>query len=552
MADRAIKAKQSPRTKSISRIILVIVIGLVFFPYFFGLVNYLVDQKGAIDFISVPSLINEMRLAELFYVVATGALLYYFLIFIISLFILPIDYSGTSNQKSVDNVRQQIQKSFIYMLDFIRGCPGPVVKVEKGIEITHKPEKRKGASIALIDSSSAAVFLPVKHPQIKNKKKENIGKEESVSLVVGPGVNFIEPGNKLYGTVDLRPQYKLDKISGLTLDGVEITTELYVIFSLSPPGEKLVLIDGNRAQYIEIRDSDLAIPSRKVIAPSSKILDDGIESILVDQYEKNLPFARTQSKFSDLPTLKANTIPFQANTRCIEAAVLSYQETTEAIRDWKEIPTQVAQRIFQECLAKYRFDDLFGILNSQQCFIKHFRTIFRSQMISQGVQPIRIVYPTSSPTLRVGDVISMDEVRLSSPIYLGLDPGFDNPTNELAKRGITIIDAGFTDLLPNQNMQETIVKTLHERWSLEYQNVMSETEKGIKVRAKKMRLDAMFPEVSTLFKQHDEHSLSEKEKVRKLIGELIPVTDRLFKAGLFSLKEAKEIMAAITKLSGRI
>ena len=108
--------------------------------------------------------------------------------------------------------RTQIFQSF---RNFIRGMHGPLMFVRDGEVISHIGEREKrGPGVVLINSNSAVV----------------VGNQ-----VHGPGIVFTS-GRRIGMVMDLRKQVRtINDVRAVTRDGIEVTTDISVQFSISAP-----------------------------------------------------------------------------------------------------------------------------------------------------------------------------------------------------------------------------------------------------------------------------------------------------------------------------
>jgi hypothetical protein len=134
---------------------------------------------------------------------------------IISQFVLPVQTLGD---------RRRVLEHF---LGYGFGSRGPIIFVKEGKLVARKEELRAGeAGVALLDSSSALVLerghAPRGYPLVR---------------AVGPGVAFIQPGERIVAALDLRKQSRGGPVKALTKDGIEVNANVSVTFgiSLDPP-----------------------------------------------------------------------------------------------------------------------------------------------------------------------------------------------------------------------------------------------------------------------------------------------------------------------------
>ncbi len=166
---------------------------------------------------------------------------YFIILKWISLFVLPAHNSH--------------EKQLVYerLIEYIARLHGPAVFVKNGALITRKEEEGKNdsikgsyASLALVDLASAIVIESRSLPAILNLPKESnpIDERHSPLRVLGPGIGFLRSGERIRASVDLRKQYRTMKgVRGFTSDGIELDTNVYVLFTLGQPVDVMTVID---------------------------------------------------------------------------------------------------------------------------------------------------------------------------------------------------------------------------------------------------------------------------------------------------------------------
>jgi hypothetical protein len=131
---------------------------------------------------------------------------------IISQFVLPVQTMGD---------RYQVLN---YFFSYGFGGGGPIVFVRDGKLVARKEELGdQQPGVAVLDSASAIVlersFAAAGSPLVEAR---------------GPGVVFIQGGQRVVATLDLRKQSRGLTTKALTKDGLEVTASVSITFGLSP------------------------------------------------------------------------------------------------------------------------------------------------------------------------------------------------------------------------------------------------------------------------------------------------------------------------------
>jgi hypothetical protein len=140
--------------------------------------------------------------------------------------------------------------AFDHFVNYVSGRAGPIVFVRDGKMVGRKEElKRYGHGVALVDAVSAIVFERAAASQTwfpaathngdaAQAPKPNAG-GTAIVRAAGPGIAFIQPGERVVATLDLRKQSRGAPAKGLTRDGIEVTAPISVTFGLDPDLEPL-------------------------------------------------------------------------------------------------------------------------------------------------------------------------------------------------------------------------------------------------------------------------------------------------------------------------
>ena len=168
-----------------------------------------------------PSLLNWLVDAAAF------AAVYFSGLAIISQFVLPVQTNAE---------RGQVLRHF---MDYALGAHGPIIFVKEGKLIARKEELSRfhGQGVALLDSSSAIVLERTYAVHWWQPAGPRTHGGQPLVRAAGPGVVFIQPGERIVDTLDLRRQSRGTIARALTRDGIEVSAFITVTFGLSlePP-----------------------------------------------------------------------------------------------------------------------------------------------------------------------------------------------------------------------------------------------------------------------------------------------------------------------------
>ncbi len=209
---------------------------LVFLRVLQVIIQYLTLRPVSILPADTPQALLILSVNLIIYIVV-----YFIILKWISFFVLPAQ-SG-------------LERQMVYgrLIDYVLGMHGPAVFVKNGKLVARKAEKAleeegkaRYASLALVDLASAIVVEgKSRPPKLKlPDKREPKGEHASPIRVLGPGIGFLNSGERIRGSVDLRKQFRVAKgVRGYTSDGIELKTNVNVIFTLGQPSDVITVFE---------------------------------------------------------------------------------------------------------------------------------------------------------------------------------------------------------------------------------------------------------------------------------------------------------------------
>ncbi len=301
-------------------------------------------------------------------------LVYFIALSWVSLFVLP---SHDSHEK---------QKVFERLVGYVFGLHGPAVFVKNGELITRKEEEEKNEgvkarfpSLAFVDLASAIVVEGKSLPPILNVTKEPAPKpkKKQPALVhaVRPGIAFLLSGERIRGCVDLRKQNRaLKDIHGYTSDGIELSTNVSVTFTLGQPPDVMTVFDtrGHGLRVMSINQET------KRISISDKI--DEFDAAEIRRNIQKPGSTATQPHIA----LLSNRPPYAFEEEHIISAVLSQPRNTRdgKLEKWTELPAQVAASVLLDELSRVSYDQLYSLDSPEpDCYLYN---IFQTGIYSKN------------------------------------------------------------------------------------------------------------------------------------------------------------------------
>jgi len=379
---------------------------------------------------------------------------YFIILKWVSLFVLPAQNS---------HERQQVYERLI---DYIFRLHGPAVFVKNGVLITRKEEQEKNeaargwfTSLAFVDLASAIVLESRSHPALINLSKQAASPDGHHPPIraLGPGIGFLRPGERIRGSVDLRKQVRtMKKVRGFTSDGIELETNVNVIFSLGQALEVMAVIDtkGNGFRVLDI-DWD----TRKIMGIVDRI-DDADEHEIYTNTQNQKPSRANAMAFDQS---SGNRPPFIFDEDHVIAAVISQPRNTRdgKLEKWTDLPAQVAVSVLLDELSRISYDDLYSLDRpGSECYLyDRFKPEFTRKVVNLGVLSYQFVQRKDGRIPSEGDLFTADE-------YMIWDVSELHNSKPIRDRGIKVIEVNFSDFKP---VDSTIPEQRFDNWRSKWQ-----------------------------------------------------------------------------------
>jgi len=387
-------------------------------------------------------------------------------------------------------------KAFRSLLLYLFRSHGAAIFVKNGQVIGDVREmKRRLPGVVLVDLSSAIVLdrRPILGgpPALDEEQKKSlfdlfVPRKSSLPVSTrasGPGLVFTKLGEKVRGTVDLRKQIRATtEVHGLTRDGIEVKTNVFTVFSISEAPETILVThiegedkaSGLRAVQLETREEDGPKRSTKVVAAFYDL-----DPADADEIHWRVGVAKKQSDLGVEKTeeqLQPSFSPYQYDPERTLAAVYSQpfrvDESSKILMDWTELPNQVAIEIFRDKLAKYTFDYLYQPDNPDPGAFPlwEMKREFSFAVRSRGLLKYRYVERRDGKSIYRGQPWE-DEQLVFYPAQMLQAARVE----DLRKRGIRVIAAGFSELKPVQSeIRLNMLENWKARWEKEVDIAVAE------------------------------------------------------------------------------
>lgn len=371
----------------------------------------------------------------------------------ISFFVLP---SKTTPERQKVNDR---------LIQYVLGMHGPAVFVKNGKLVARKDEeaveeegKARYASLALVDLASAVVVESRSRPTLLNlpDRPDQKGAPPSPIRVLGPGIGFLHPGERIRGAVDLRKQFRLIKaVRGFTSDGIELQTNVNVIFTLGQPSDVITVFE-TREHAIKVMAIDRE--TRKISISDKLDPADAAEIQSNSQTQKaNINTGPYTENYS------SSRPPFAFQPEHAIAAVISQPRNTKdgKLEKWTDLPAQVAVSTLLDELSRISYDELYSLDSYEPaCYIYDtFKPEFKRKVKELGVLAYQFVARKDGRIPQEGDIFNPEK-------YIFWDVTELTNSKPIRERGIKVIEVGFSDFIPSDH---SIPDQRFDSWRAQWQ-----------------------------------------------------------------------------------
>jgi hypothetical protein len=409
----------------------------------------------------------------------------FFSVFILAQFVLPV--------RNMEE-RWKANKSF---WKFLFGRHGLAVFVKEGKIIEGQDESKDASGgVVLVDLSSAVALS-----QQTNTKSWNIAdglededrtaekeyhwlgrekKREPFVDVKGPGLTFLAKGQQIFSAIDLRPQSRSSPVTAYTRNGIQISANVSVTFSLSADAEIInVGYVGRKIQMLDVDES----PSEGVMTVRGIFELDEQDATSLERFALHAAgnYSSPEESLSSLST------PFKYyHGRVFNAAsseARSISTSTSQTVSWREVPLEVATDLFRKELLTIPYEDLFGGTKSVKTGLsyvpqqnadvqKKMRDSFGKKMKLKGMVLFQYFERKDRESFQVGETLPINQVIKYSPITLQ-----HHNFNSLRSLGVVIKSAGISNIQPvSLSIKKRMLENWKARWDKEVEFINAEHE----------------------------------------------------------------------------
>jgi|GEM_PF-2003248 len=296
---------------------------------------------------------------------------------------------------------------------------------------------------------------------------------------VGPGLTFIKKGQKIASVLDLRTQSRSEKITAYMRNGIQVSANLSVTFSLSADPETIYFgwlsdAGGVKLRWLEVDESR---PDGEFVICGYYELDPHDIPVLEAYIEGR------EGQFSDpeISSSAPNTPYKFYKERVFNAAVSNiYSLTTGNSMDWHEAPLDAAKELFRGELLTVPYDDLYaglavgrtdGAKRSVDALNK-LKEVFSRKMKLKGEILFQFIENQDHVPFHRDEIFNAEEI-IKHPVVRLNHPNL----NSLRSVGVVIKAASFSNLQPSsEDIKKRLVANWKARWEKEIEFIDAQHE----------------------------------------------------------------------------
>lgn len=473
--------------------------------WFIKLINWLVDVFSQQSFnVAGHDLSMSISIWKVFLNVGFYIFVYFISMFMIAQFSLPVQ--GWHDRLA----------AFSRLINFWLGKYGLTAFVREGeLVAKYGEEESLNPGVVLVDLSSAVVLASQpweeeKSPSIRDMKSVSHRNEVSPLIrVVGPGVNFIEAGEKIKKVIDLRKQIRATAgVKAITRDGIELETAVFTVFSVGEPVDVMPVayIGGKDQKHLRALILDDKPEGRTQITHIFELDPQDAEEIHSAVMNGSVGLS---SLVANIPELNKTIHPYKFDPQRVfdafSAGALNNSHLHH-LTEWHELTQPICIDLFRGLLSGYTYDRVFSLsgltenynsndgdsmktTTNDSEFLKTLKAELSFKMRCMGLLSYRLIKINSNNDEQTSGRIdwtnsSFDEINYKEPhstkyIYKSAPYPLTN-SKAIRDHGIKVIAAGFGQIFSQPEIRRQVVETWKAR-----------SEREINITLAKYERDAM-------------------------------------------------------------
>jgi hypothetical protein len=320
-----------------------------------------------------------------------------------------------------------------------------------------------------------------------------------------PGLVFIRRSERLRGVLSLRKQFRINlEVKGQTSDGIEVKTHVFAIFTLGQPATILKVAYCGDPQRENLRVLQIDTETKKIKSISDE-LDEADKAEIHRFAQTFLYFGEPSGPLE--PAEKGREFPpFHLDEQRIFAAAYARARNVNAdgAETWSDLPALVATEIFRNMISQVTYDSLYLPEEKAKFPLQtDFKPRFARQLRYLGVMSYQFVQRLDGQSPVEGQRIDNRTFRISAVQDLR------NP-KILRERGIKIIHAGFSELMPDPKVRQQRLDNWRAGWEREADIIRAKLDLEAMQIKNHARLDSQRAMITNLSRILQSSSYSEE------------------------------------------
>ena len=293
---------------------------------------------------------------------------------------------------------------------------------------------------------------------------------------------FIDKGQKISSVVDLRPQSRGGKVLAYARNGIQVSAQVSVAFSLSHEPEIIPIGYVDTPEGVELRWLDIEEVAAEGVMRIRGSFDLDLHDLPV---LKSYAAGKPGNYISPEASLSAANTPYKFyRDRVFNAAYSNARSlSTGNIISWHEAPLEIAIDLFRKELLTVPYDDLYvgfatGKKDAEDAVkhsvdvLKKLKDSFARKMKLKGVVLFQYITGNDNLAFRDGTALAFGQFEKYPAISL-----VQHNFNSLRSVGVVIKSAGFGNLQPaSKEIKDSMIDNWKARWEKEVKFINAEHE----------------------------------------------------------------------------
>ncbi len=359
---------------------------------------------------------------------------------------------------------------------YLFGRRDALLMIREGKIIDEFSDRKKlSGGVALVDLNSAVVL---ERHMITGRgaagRGESMGQPSRFPMArLGkPGLVFIRRSERLRGVLSLRKQFRINlNIMGQTSDGIEVKTHVFSLFTLGQPATIIKVAYCGDTVPDNLRVLQIDGETKKIRSISDEL--DRADKAEIHHFAQSFLYYGEPSAPLEPAEKGRETPPFHLDEQRIFAAAYAQARSVNEsdVDSWSDLPAQVATEVFRNKITQVTYDSLYLPDDPSRFPLQtDFKPRFARHVRYLGVMSYQFVHRLDGQPPVEGQRVDNRMFRISTVQDL-------HNSKVLRDRGIKIIHAGFTELVPTDpKVRQQRLDNWRARWQQEADMIRAELD----------------------------------------------------------------------------